>query len=394
MLEEKLAKFLSLSELKVEKSVVRSDFIELHCQRRRGKFEVCPRCASTTSRVYDHRTVRVKDEPVRSRPLILVIKKRRYYCKTCRGTFMEYIPGIWPRSRTTERLQRAISWSCRKFSNMKSVRDHFGLSSSFVYKAFYKQLELDVREYQTPWPRVIGIDEHFFTRRRGFPEYFTVFTDIGGRKLREAVLGKTHAALELGLEHIEGRRNVQWVAIDMSDTYRGFALKQFPNARIVADKFHVLRLFTNILNRYRLGVTGDKRTNPIRKLILRNRGRLKYYERNAVDRWLKDHPQVKEVYEWKEHFSRLYRMRGSRRANHRFEKLILAMRFSAIPEIKRLCRTMENWRDEVLNYFQYKLTNAMTEGFNRIASLVKNRAFGYRSARNYRLRLLTACAAY
>ena len=39
------------------------------------------------------------------------------------------------------------------------------------------------------------------------------------------------------------------------------------------------------------------------------------------------------------------------------------------------------------------LTNAITEGFNLKAKLVKRRAFGYRSFRNYRLRLLNACAS-
>ncbi len=65
---------------------------------------------------------------------------------------------------------------------------------------------------------------------------------------------------------------------------------------------------------------------------------------------------------------------------------------SQLPEIQTLRSTLLRWRREVLAYFQTRLTNGMTEGFNLKAKLVKRRAYGYRSFRNYRLRLLNACA--
>lgn len=127
-----------------------------------------------------------------------------------------------------------------------------------------------------------------------------------------------------------GHREVEWIALDMSDTYRGFALEHFPNARLVADKFHVLRMFSNILNRHRIDALGDVRKNQVIKLLLRNRNRLKYYERNALDHWLKDHPKIKEAYYWKEHFHRFYRIKGYYKAVNRFAKLIFAMKRSVL----------------------------------------------------------------
>ena len=103
-------------------------------------------------------------------------------------------------------------------------------------------------------------------------------------------------------------------------------------------------------------------------------------------------PKIEEAYLWREHFHSLYRMKGYERAIQRFEKLVTAMKFSQIPEIKRFARTLERWSDEVVNYFKCGYTNAVTEGYNRIASLVKNRGFGYRNPSNYRLRFLSACA--
>jgi transposase len=390
--DKKLSRQLGLPEVEFLNLKSGPQGLLIIAEKVRGKFEICPRCASPSSSIYDHRVITVKDEPIRQAKVTLRLRKRRYYCHGCRKTFTEYVPGIWPKRRTTQRLREAVMHACNNFSSMSSVRREFKMSSSFVYKVKYEQLELKNRQITKDLPKELGIDEHFVRRQYGVPQFMTVLTDLKKRSVRECVLGKTKKGLQAGLAHMQGRHQVQWVALDMSDTYRGFCLEHFPNAKLVADKFHVLRIFSNILNRHRIDITGDVRKNPVRKLLLRNRNRLKYFERNALDLWLKDHPKIREAYEWKEHFHRFYRIKGYRRACARFERLVIAMKFSQLPEIKRFCRTLERWKDEILNYFINPITNAVTEGFNRIASLVKNRAFGYRNVDNYRLSFLNACA--
>lgn len=391
MPESKILNFLSLPEVKINKFNHGPGGSWFWCEKKRAAFEVCSRCATASRSVYDHREIKVKDEPLKGKVVTLCLRKRRYYCHKCRKPFTEYIQGIWPKRRTTQRLRESVRDACNKFSSMSEVRRTFKLSSSFVYKVYYEQLELQNRQVTKSFPKELGIDEHFVRREFGIPKFMTVFTDIKNRTVRECVHGKTKQGLIDQTEHMLGRREVQWVALDMSDTYRGFALGHFPNARLVADKFHVLRVFSGILNRHRIDVTGDKRKNPVRKLLLRNRNNLRWYERNALDQWLKEQPKIKEAYEWKEHFHRFYRIKGYDRACNRFEKLMIAMKFSQIPEIKKFQRTCERWRDEILNYFLNPITNAVTEGYNRIASLVKNRAFGYKNEKNYRLRFLNAC---
>jgi transposase len=63
-----------------------------------------------------------------------------------------------------------------------------------------------------------------------------------------------------------------------------------------------------------------------------------------------------------------------------------------ISELITLRKTLMKWRNEILAYFETRLTNGRTEGFNNLAKLVQHRAFGYKNFRNYRLRLLNACA--
>ena len=61
-------------------------------------------------------------------------------------------------------------------------------------------------------------------------------------------------------------------------------------------------------------------------------------------------------------------------------------------EVKRLGNTLSYWREEVLNYFKTRLTNARLEGFNNKTSVVRKRAYGYKNPNNYRLQVLNACS--
>lgn len=65
---------------------------------------------------------------------------------------------------------------------------------------------------------------------------------------------------------------------------------------------------------------------------------------------------------------------------------------SSVPEILTLRKTLMAWRHEILEYFRTGLTNGRVEGFNNKAKLIRKQGYGYRSFKNYRLRVLNACA--
>jgi transposase len=389
---ERLARFVLLPELKLtswKKDKIASNIVQA---KKISKFEVCPKCATPSSSVYDHRIVSLRDAPVRGTGVKLRIKKRRFYCKTCRKPFTEPIHGVGKGHRTTQRYRRDVLWACENFSDLKRVRKAYRCSSGFIYQTLYEQIKLRLKsKLNYSWPTTIGIDEHFFTRRRGRAEFVTVFTDYNNNRLRDVAFGKVKGELMAQIADIEGRENVKNVIIDMSDGYRSFIKDHFPNAKIIADKFHVLRLLTPALNRYRVAITGDKRHLPLRRLLLSNRNKLLYYERDALDRWLREHPELREIYAAKEALYAFYRTKGRERAARTLTRLTDLLAHSKIKELKRLRRTLKNWRSEILAYFDSRLTNARTEGYNNVAKLVQKRAYGYKSFENYRLRLLNAC---
>ena len=389
----RLSRFILLPELQLTAWKQSTLSMSTAQARKTSNMEVCPKCATPSTSVYDHRIVTIKDAPIRGDAVRLRIKKRRFYCKSCRKPFTEPIEGVGVRKRSTYRYQREVLWAAENFSDLSAVRRQYRCSSGFIYKTLFEQLELKRKaRVNYPWPSSIGIDEHFFTRRRGRAEFATVFTDHTNRRLREVAFGKEKGLLINQVQSIPGRENVRNVTLDMSDSYRSFVKEFFPNAEMIADKFHVLRLLTPAINKRRVQITGDKRKMPLRWMLLKPRYKLQYFERDALDRWLHDYPELKEIYWAREALFSFYRTKGLNRASDALTKLTDHLAHSKIKEIRTLRRTLMSWRTEILNYFKTGLTNARTEGFNNVAKLVQKRAYGYKSFRNYRLRLLNACA--
>jgi transposase len=359
-----------------------------------SKMEVCPKCASQCRNVYDHRTVKIQDEPLGTRRVVVELKKRRFWCDTCEKPFTEPVTGIKKGHRTSERFKKAVLWGCETFTSLKKVQETFRISAGYVFKVFYQQLELQRRmNNQYPWPATIGLDEHSIRRTKGHVEFASVFIDYKHKRIFEVVDGKKEAILTENTNSIPGKENVKNVIIDMCEAFRNFAKNTFPNAKITIDKFHVLKLISRPLSRCRREKVGHLTSHPSARLLFKNEDHLEHEQKIQIAEMiqLKGNETLKEYYNFHQRLHQLYNTRGYLKAEKKMAKLIELAAQSQLKPIKTLSETLTKWKSEILNYFTTKLTNARTEGFNNLAKLVQRRAFGFKNFENYRLRLLYAC---
>jgi len=214
--------------------------------------------------------------------------RRWVSCATCKRPFTEPVAGVRKGYRTTERYRRRILGACERFSDLKAVRQAYRCSSALIHRVLYEQLELRRRMYQYPWPTKIGIDEHLFKHepKLNLRRFVTMIVDHKNKRLMEVVHGKGAEELRAALDYIPGRENVQWVALDMSDSYRSFARDFFPNARLVADEFHVLRLVTPAIHRYLKALGLPREALPMYRVLRRNPLKLPYDWRWRLRTWL------------------------------------------------------------------------------------------------------------
>jgi transposase len=401
MLESQVNKLLSLPEVKfIKKRNLENHVIQFEAYKM-STFEVCPKCATKSSKIYDHVYVNIKDTPIRDKVVYLRIKKRRFQChnKECRSVFREPIQGIKKGYKSTRRFRKHIQWCASNFTDLKRVMNKCRCSSWLVYKAFYEQLDLEVKKLQYPWPKTIGIDEHSFVRnsKYHYKEFATIVVDYNNNRIRETCLGRSIGQLEASrLMDVEGRENVKNVVMDMSSAYKRFVKNNFPNAIITSDKFHVVKLFNHAVNKIRIEIMKhpiflkSKRT-PMRRLYLSRRDNLNFSQRSVLDHINGLFPELDEIHGFKERMLSIYNIKGQKRARKAFFKLTDAMALSGRQVVQSLRKTLMKWSTEILNYFRTKITNGRTEGYNRKAKLIQRKAYGYRNFENYRLRLIYDC---
>ncbi|MGZ3791935.1 MAG: ISL3 family transposase [Bdellovibrio sp.] len=358
----------------------------------RSPFEVCPKCATASTVLAGKAYCLVREAPLREKPLWLRIQKHRYYCKTCRKPFTEPIKGIWPRRRSTTHFRKAVAKDCENYVNLNLVRKHHSCSSGFIYKVHYETLEIKLRDREgMKWPEILGIDEHFFTRRNGYAEFVTVFCDLRKRRLFEMCKGKDTKSILEAVAHYPGRENVKVVVIDLSNGYLSIVRKLFPNAKIVADKFHALRLLNPAMMKLRKQINGNKLELKQRRLLLRNREDLTYTEKKDLDKFLHKHPLLEELYWYKERLRMFYNCRNRRQGIRNLECFIQDLRSSILEAAQILARTLERWKVPLANYFEKRWTNGFTEATNGNAKALQKRARGFKNFVNYRLKTLNAC---
>jgi len=171
--------------------------------------------------------------------MVLRLSAAKYHCPACNPHFHHRFTGIRPRLRATESFRLEVFEAHDGGVSQSKLSLTHGISCATVerwYQHHFKRRvsELSARDY----PQVLGIDEHFFTRKKG---YATTLVDLKNHKVFDVVLGRSEPSLRAYLSRLPGRERVQVVVMDLSETYRKIVGKYFPNAMIVADGLHVIR---------------------------------------------------------------------------------------------------------------------------------------------------------
>lgn len=91
---------------------------------------------------------------------------------------------------------------------------------------------------------------------------------------------------------------------------------------------------------------------------------------------------------FKESFRLWYAEKDRGKAEEKLRILEEMIIQDSLLEFKRLLSTIRNWRKELLNYFEYRITNGFVEGKNNRIKTIKRMAYGYRNIDNFKLRIM------
>jgi transposase len=385
----------------------------------------CPSCAVVSTSAKARVITTPKDLPYGADRIMVRWHKTRWRCReeSCgRSTFTESIPQIPARARTTGRLRASIGAAIGDAArSVTEVAASHAVSWPTAHRAFIAHAEVLLAE---PEPvAVLGIDE----TRRGKPRWAhcpdgagwvrldpwdTGFVDLAGTQgLLGQREGRTGAAVIdwLSERTTEFRAGIQYVAIDPAAVYAN-AIRSpglLPNATLVVDHFHLVKLGNDAVTKVRQRITWDLRARRGHKIdpewanrrrLLRARERLS--DKSFTKMWNaiidEDHSgQILSAWIAKEELRTMLstvRLGGDPHlTRHRLHRFLTWCIDSEIPELITLATTIDTWWPEINAFVQTGITNARTEGYNRLVKQVKRVACGFRNPDNSARRIRFHC---
>jgi transposase len=358
---------------------------------------VCSHCGHRCRSRYDKRTQRVRDLAVAGFRIYLEFERWRVRCPECRGVHVEHLDWLAKNPRYTQRFALQVGKLCRDMPN-KAVAEMERLHHSTVKDLDKLYMQQQVARAGMPAPRAIGIDE--ISIRKGH-NYRVIVSDlergrpiwVGGEGRKEADLDRFFA--DLGPKK---RRHIELAVMDMWKPFRNSVTRNLPDARIVFDKFHVMRHLADALDEVRRSeyrrLAGKDRSyiKGNRYVLLSSRENLSLDGRNALKKLLAANKRLNIAYLLKESFGQLWDYRTERGARAFFERWQDALKWQRLEPYRKFARMIERHWDGIASYCNpdNKVSLGLVEGLNNKIRVLQRRAYGYRDEEYLKLKIIAA----
>lgn len=337
---------------------------------------VCPSCRSDSLRGHGRNEQLIRDIPTHGKRVGIYVDTRRWRCLSCGKTFMESLPAVNAKREMTDRLTKWIGQQSLK-RTFASIAEEVGIDEKTVRNIFRDYINDLEAQFRFETPKWMGIDEiHLIRPRR-------VISNIRNNTIVNMLPNRDKKTVTNYLYNLEGKHEVQYVAMDMWTPYRDAVQAVIPDARIVIDKFHVVRMANDALEKVRKSLreqlTPKQRRGLMhdRFVLLKRERDLNDKERLNLDGWTKNYPELGEAYRLKEQFFGIYDAESPDEAQAKFiqwQKSIPSEIADAFADIEQ---AWGNWTMPILNYFNHPVTNAYTESLNSLIRVMNRLGRGY-----------------
>lgn len=271
-----------------------------------------------------------------------------------------------------------------------------GLSWDTAQEIMRRAVQRGLERRQLDRLKYLGMDEKSF--RRG-QSYVTLLTDLEESRVLDVVEERTAEAASQLWDTLspEQKQGVEAVAVDMWEPFIQTIQTQVPDADIVHDKFHVSKYLGEAVDKVRrqehkeLLAQGDETLKGTRQLWLYNPQNFSPEQAEEFSA-LKDlHLKVARAWAAKELFSKFWEYQEEGWARRFFKDWFGWVSRSRLKPVVDVAQMLKRHLDNLLTYLEHHITNAVTEGLNSKIQSLKSAARGFRSFRNYRIRILFFC---
>jgi transposase len=338
----------------------------------------CIFCGSVGElRPYGVREQRFMDLPIHTKRVGILVGRRRFKCHSCGRTFIEPLADMDETHRMTRRLLDFIRQESLR-NTFTDVATRCGLDEKTIRLIFKEHIATLSKAYTFVTPAVLGIDELYLI---GKPR--CVLTNVETRTIIDLLETRDQKSVQRYLSKLENGHKIEVVVMDMWRPYRQAVAAVLPNAMVVVDKFHIVRMANVALDSVRKGLReslSDKKRRTLKKdryILLRRRRDLDEDDKFILSTWTENFPLLGQAYELKEDFVKIWDETDKQAAWDKYLDWKAGIPADLVGPFSDITTAVENWQEPIFNYFDTGVTNAYTEALNGLTKLIHRLGRGY-----------------
>lgn len=333
---------------------------------------------------------------------ILRLHKQRYLCKHCHKAFTLKTDIVDYGCFISKNTKWKIANDLREKRSEKDIAKENNVSPNTVERimdSYYDTIKI----YKNYLPKILSFDEFKSVKSADGAMSFHLCNGENGQTIDIVEDRRLFNLIKYFARYShKARSNVKLIVIDMYSPYISLIKKMFPNASIIIDKFHLVQLISRALNKTRIKIMkyDKKNYNKMKrywKLLLKSKSDLDcekwkkftcfpnlMTESDVVNFILDQNIELKETYflyqELLSSFREKDKLKFNNALNHNY--------FHISDYMKTSIKTLSEFKLNIYNTFNYTYHNGFIEGNNNFIKVIKRIAFGFRSFRRFKARIM------
>lgn len=383
--------------------------LEIHLSHAEGGKPHCSRCGCRLGTYKTKHPLRLRHLRMMGWQVEIFLNRHKHWCEECQKDRSEYLSFVCP---TSPHLTMELAWWINRLTEITSVLAVSKLESidkDACYAVDKYILTRLLQGYRIPKIFSLAVDEVYARSREQLKEgenrddlFFTVIIDAQTRKVIWVTQSRRQEALDEFFQLIgkTACKGIQIVACDQHEAYSQSVMTYCPQAKIVWDKFHLIKNFNDAMNLDRAEELRRLHSEgQITKHFLTGKHKFKFLTK-AINRSPKSQAHIDEISKLntkiskmemvKEHFHKMFDAQTYLEARPFFDD---CMRWAFQAKARCILDWLKSIRSDVRfwNYFSFRVTNGVAEGINRVIKGLKWQAFGYRDMQYFILKILQKC---
>jgi len=403
-----ITNLLDLPGTKVTNHTITDEAVYIYVESTDNKV-LCVKCNKETRSKGLGQEVKLRHLPILGKPCYLLIKPKRGICDNCKDgpTTNQRLDWYEYKSRYTKAYEAHVLFSLVN-STVSDVSIKENLGADAIDGILNRRIDSKIDWKTVNSIGLLGIDE--ISLRKGHQDYVTIITSRLKNKTR--ILGVTKGREKHKISSFlcgipkNKKRTIIGVCCDMYDGYVNAAKESLGKSiPIIVDRFHVAKLYRKSLvnlrklelARLRRVLTKEKyqSLSEAIKILKRNKEFVTKDESKTLKLLFKHSPSLKLAHKLCCQLTGIFNsMIGKRKAKNKINAWVSKVESSEITCFNTFLKTINKYKDEIVNYFKGRNTSGFVEGFNNKVKVLKRRCYGIFDENSLFRRLFIDCSGY